>query len=136
MELVVDTNVIFSAILADGKTRELIITEELDLSVPQFFFEEMRNNSEILEEKSELERNELRLLLELLFDEIQVIPRKAFQNQLPSARTLIGDVDPDDVPFLALALHLDVGIWSDDEHFRTQQIVDIWQTQLLIESLE
>jgi predicted nucleic acid-binding protein len=37
LRLVIDTNIIFSALIAGGKTRELIITAPVYLFVPEFF---------------------------------------------------------------------------------------------------
>lgn len=132
MELVVDTNVVFSALIAGGKTREIVITEDLDLYVPEFFFDELIENLDEVEEKTGLQRHELEMLLNLLLEQMHVIPREAFEDQLDDARELIADVDPDDVPFLALALHLDADIWSDDEHFQAQDAVEVWRTHELI----
>lgn len=136
MELVVDTNVVFSALIAGGKTREIIITEDLELDIPEFFFNELSNNLDEVEEKTGLERHELEVLLNLLFEQMHVIPREEFEDQLDEARDLIANVDPDDVPFLALALHLDSGVWSDDEHFQQQDGVEVWRTHELVEHLQ
>nr|WP_276277157.1 PIN domain-containing protein [Halomicroarcula sp. SYNS111] len=40
MKLVVDANVVISALIADSKTRELIVTLEPDLTTPEFVYEE------------------------------------------------------------------------------------------------
>lgn len=42
----------------------------------------------------------------------------AFAASLPESRKRIGDRDPDDVGLLALALSLDVPVWSNDDDFR------------------
>ena len=131
MKLVVDTNGVFSALIAGGKTRELIITEDLELSIPEYFFKELSNNLDEIEDKTGLERQEIEILLNLLFEEIHVIPRE----ELYMARDLIADTDPDDAPFLAVALQLEAGIWSDDEHFQEQTKLEVWRTHELLEKL-
>lgn len=135
MKLVVDTNVVFSALIAGGKTRELIITEDLELSIPEYFFKELSNNLDEIEEKTGLERQEIEILLNLLFEEMHVIPREEFEDKLDMARDLIADTDPDDAPFLAVALQLEAGIWSDDEHFQEQTKIEVWRTHELLEKL-
>lgn len=135
MRLVVDTNVIFSAMIADGKTRELLLTADLALYIPEYFHLELSNNLTEIEAKTGLDRSELGLLIDLLFEDLHVVPRASFEDELADAANLIGDTDPDDVPFLALALHLDAGLWSDDEDFSEQAAVDVWRTHELVASL-
>jgi predicted nucleic acid-binding protein len=42
---------------------------------------------------------------------------RAYASHVPTARALLGKRDPDDVPLLALALKLDVPVWSNDRDF-------------------
>lgn len=135
MKLVLDTNVIFSALIAGGKTREVILTEDVTLYVPEFFFSELQNHRDTLEEKTGLERDELELLLGLLFEEIRVVPREEFEKHLSKAKEHIASHDPDDVPFLALALSRSADVWSDDNHFQKQEAVSVWTTSELIAEL-
>lgn len=131
MELVVDTNVVFSALIADGVTRELTLMESLSLPVPEFFLTEFTAHLDAIEEKSGLDESKLRLLAAVLFDPVRMVPKEVFADHIPEAMDLIGAVDPDDVPFLALAIHLDSGIWSDDEHFQQQDAITVWRTSEL-----
>lgn len=136
MKLVLDTTVIFSALIAGGKTRDVILSGESTLYVPEFFFTELQNNLDEVEEKTGLERNELELLLGMLFEQIRIVPREEFEHYLGDAEEHIADHDPDDVPFLALALALDADVWSDDNHFQEQELVPAWKTHELLEKLE
>lgn len=136
MHLVVDTNVVFSALIAGGKTRELVITGPADLHVPEFFYSELDAHRDEVAEKTGLDHNELGVLLNLLFENVHVVPREEFDEYLPDARAIIADVDPDDVPFLALALHLDVDVWTDDEHFQEQNAVGVYRTHELVDHLD
>jgi predicted nucleic acid-binding protein len=43
MKLVIDANVVISALIADSKTRELIVTLEPDLLTPAFVYDEIEN---------------------------------------------------------------------------------------------
>ncbi|HET7324201.1 MAG TPA: PIN domain-containing protein [Halococcus sp.] len=106
MRLVVDTNVVFSGLIAGGKTRELILSDRFDLHTPEYFATEVRNHREMLREKTGLSTDQLDTLLDLLLGEITTIPSAAFSASLPTAREEMADIDPDDAPFLALAIHL------------------------------
>lgn len=127
MELVVDTNVVFSAMIADGVTRELLLDDRLSFHVPEFFFSEFTQHLEEIQLKTGLDESDLKLLVSLLFEDVHVVPRDEFTEHIPEAKEAIGSVDPDDVPFLALAIHLDAGIWSDDDHFQRQGQVPTWR---------
>ena len=54
------------------------------------------------------------------------VARTEYAVQLPEARRRIGRRDPDDVEILALALHLGVPIWSNDNDFEDAGIA--WYT--------
>lgn len=134
-DLVVDTNVVFSALIAGGKTRELIITGHADLYAPEFFYTELEDHREEVSAKTGLSERDLSVLLNLLFEHIQIVFREEFAHALPDARHHIADIDPDDIPFLALALHLDAGLWTDDSHFQQQDAVPVWRTHELVDRL-
>lgn len=119
-----------------GRHGKYFLTADLEFYVPGFFFTELTNNLDDVEKKADLERHKLELLLDLLFERIRGIPREEFEDHLSSARELIAESDPDDVPFLALALHLDADVWTDDEHFQEQDAVAVWRTDELVKRLE
>lgn len=52
MKLVVDANVVISALIADSKTRKLIVTLEPDLLTPELVHDEIENYEELIVEKS------------------------------------------------------------------------------------
>ncbi len=136
MKLVLDTNVLFSALIAGGKTRKIIITENQNLYAPEYTFIELENHQGMIEKKTKLDESDLQLLLNILLEEINIVPKPEFENQLPEAEKIIGEIDPDDVPFLALALHLNADLWSDDKHFQNQKKVNVWKTSQLIKHLK
>lgn len=136
MKLVCDTNIVFSALIAGGKTPEMILSDETELYAPEFFFSELDNHRHEVEEKSNLSEEQIGLLLNVLFKDTEVVPREEFEDELDLASQLIGGTDPDDVPFIALALHLDVDIWTDDSDFEEQNEVTVWKTHELVRHLE
>lgn len=101
--------------------------------MPEFYFTEFRANRPEVMAKTGLTESELDLLLDLLFEGMRIVPRSEFEDRLAEASEAIGSADPDDVPFLALAMHLDADVWSDDEHFRRQDAVRVWRTHELVD---
>lgn len=135
MKLVIDTNILFSALIAGGKTRKIIITDNQNLHAPEYTFTELKNHQNEIKNKTKLDKPDLQLLLNIILEQINITPKPEFKNPLPQAEKIIGEIDPDDVPFLALALHLDADIWSDDKHFQKQEKVNAWKTSELIKHL-
>ena len=53
------------------------------------------------------------------------------------ANEIMKDIDPDDAPFLALALSFDNdGIWTNDKDFERQSVVRVWKTHELLTLME
>ena len=48
---------------------------------------------------------------------VTVVEQSAYEGKLSNARRRIGKRDPDDVDVLALALQLNVAVWSNDNDF-------------------
>lgn len=136
MKLVIDANVVISALIADSKTRELIVTIEPDLLTPAFVHDEVENYEDLIVEKSGVEPNRVAQFIELLFQYIEVVPADDFYPAIERADEAIGDTDPDDVLYLACAIASDAAIWSDDSDFDEQNLVETYSTSDVIDSFE
>jgi predicted nucleic acid-binding protein len=72
------------------------------------------------------------LLLTLLLASVVVVPFERIAPYLPAANALMGAIDPDDVPFVALALAEEHdGIWSNDRAFEKVPGIKLWTTTRL-----
>ena len=136
MKLVIDANVVISALIADSKTRGLIVTLEPDLLTPAFVHEEIKNYEDQIVEKSGMNPDRVAQFIELLFQYIDVVPADDFYPAIQSADEAIGDTDPDDVLYLACAIACDAAIWSDDSDFDEQDGVETYSTSDIIDSFE
>jgi len=134
--LVVDANVVMSALIADAKSRELIVTLEPTLLTPAVIHDEIKRHEPELLEKSGLTRRRVRQFLDLLFSYIDTVPASEFHHRIAEAEAAIGDTDPDDVLYLACALARDASIWSDDSDFEEQDRVPVFTTADVVESFE
>lgn len=136
MRLVVDANVVISALVADSKTRELIVTLEPDLLTPAFVYDEIDNYEELIVEKSGMEPDRVAQFVDLLFQYIETVPADNFYPAIDRADDAIGDTDPDDVLYLACAIDSDAAIWSDDSDFAEQNLVETYPTSEVISSFD
>lgn len=136
MTLVVDANVIISALVADSKTRELLVTLDAPLLTPEAIHAEIENHEELLVEKSGMDPERVEQFLSLLFRHVETVPASEFHPHIDRARAAIGDTDPDDVLYVACALALDAGVWSDDTDFEEQDLVPVYTTDAVVESFD
>jgi len=136
MKLVIDANVVISALIADSKTRELIVTLEPDLLTPAFVHEEVKNYEGLIAEKSGMKPDRVAQFIDLLFQYIEVVPAEDFYQAIERADDAIGDRDPDDVLYLACAITNDAAVWSDDSDFQEQDLVETYSTSDVIDSFE
>ena len=134
MKLVVDANVVISALIADSKTRELIVTLEPDLLTPEFVHDEIENYGELIVEKSGMTPDRVAQFIDLLFQYIEAVPASDFYPYIEEADAAIGDTDPDDVLYVACALTTNADIWSDDSDFKEQDVVEAHTTSDVIDS--
>ncbi|QSG15626.1 PIN domain-containing protein [Halapricum desulfuricans] len=136
MKLVIDANVVIAALIADAKTRELIVTLEPKLLTPAFVSDEIENYEAMIAEKSGMEPDRVAQFIDLLFQYIDVVPAEDFHPAIERADEAIGDTDPDAVLYLACTIASDGGIWSDDSDFDQQNLVETYSTSEVVESFQ
>lgn len=136
MKLVVDANVVISALIADSKTRELIVTLEPELLTPEVIHDEIRDYEALIVEKSGMDADRVQQFIDLLFQYIETVPASEFYPYIEEANEAIGGTDPDDVLYVACALARDAGVWSDDSDFDEQDLVAIFTTGEVVETFD
>ena len=131
MELVIDANVIISAMISWlGKTRDLIFSDKIILFAPEYLAEEFEEHKLEILEKSRLSESDFQLALSLIFSVINFIPMAEFERFIPIARDKCPDED--DLEYFALSLSKNIPIWSDDKALKNQDIINIISTSELI----
>ena len=134
--MVVDANVVISALIANSKTRELIVTLEPELLTPEVIHGEIGNYEALIVEKSEMEADRVQQFIDLLFQYIETVPASEFYPYIDEAEEAISDIDPDDVLYVACALAREAGVWSDDSDFDEQDLVPVFTTGEVVESFD
>jgi predicted nucleic acid-binding protein len=128
MEIIIDANILFSALIKSGKTEELIVDERLKLIAPEFIFEEFLKYEQLILSKTARNDTEFQEFMYLLKKRIVTIPVK--KNYLIYARKVSPDIN--DVDYIALALQTGYPIWSNDKELKKQQIIKIYNTTELL----
>ena len=131
MDLVVDANITFAALIKESKTHELIFDERLHLFTTEFFFAEFKEHSEEIQEKTGKSDEELNELLDVLKKNIAFVPLEGLLPYHDEAEKI--SPDPDDVAYIALALKLKCAIWSQDKKLKEKQTkVQVYSTEDLV----
>ena len=121
MRVVVDTNVVFSALAAGCGDLALRLLSPSDavFFAPRFLFVELFKHSARLLEATKLPQESLLEALNELVESLEFIDAAAIPlGTWMHARRLCDGVDLKDTPFVALALHLDAKLWTLDEELK------------------
>lgn len=115
MRLVADANVLLAAVLG-GRAKAVLQHPEIDeLLTADATLAEVQEYAVILARKRRLSLDTL--LLAIAASPVTVVEEAIYSSSLPQARKLIAKRDPDDVDVLALALHMNLPLWSNDNDF-------------------
>jgi len=134
MSIVIDTNIILSALIKAGKTREIIFKNYVDFVTPAYALTEVEKYKKDICKKSRLSLNELEMLISLLFRYIRIMNPYSYNYFLEKASEMIEDKK--EVPFIATALALNCPIWSDDKHFKKQKEIKVFTTKEILDVLK
>lgn len=109
-----DANVLCAALLAKGKTAELLFSDQIEPVAPELLFTELERHKPELLEKTKLSENDFNTLLVLFRKKISVIPAVEFKDKLLEANKLLGE-HKKDTAYVALALKLGCPLWSKEK---------------------
>jgi len=119
MRIVVDTNIVFSALIGSGNTIPDIFFAGLNrfqFYVSRYVSEELENNKSKLLQASKMTEEKLDLAISKFFDYLNVVSLEIIpQNIWLEAEALTFDIDPDDISFVALSIFLDAYLWTGDK---------------------
>ena len=133
MRLVVDTNRIVAALVKDSSSRKILLSDKFDFLTIEITRQEIDEHRQELLDKTRLTNEQLTLTLSFLFSRIFVVSDLVVESKMDEAKKIMDALDPDDTPFIALALAVENdGIWSDDKHFKQQNTIRIWETKDLL----
>lgn len=117
MLLVVDFNVVFSALITRGKPRLVFelndIFPRFEFISTQYMYSELDNNLDRLHSLSKLSREEISEILDFIKLSVEIIPFKVFEEKAREAMSLAPHLK--DVPYVALSLEFDCKILSGDK---------------------
>lgn len=115
--VVVDTNILFSALLKENSSHgETIFLGDEKWIAPSFVVVEPFKHKEKILRYSEMPEERLLLMLEMLLKQITFIDPEQFPVTIrQEAYELCKDLDEKDTPFIAIALGTGSKIWTGDK---------------------
>lgn len=128
--LIIDANVLFSALIKNSVTAKLIFEEEIVLYTPEFIVEEFLKYQDLILKKTSRTNEEFVQVMHMLKDVITIIPKEEYAKFMEEAKNI--SPDEKDVLYFALALRLKCGIWSNDKRLKTQDKIRVYSTEELL----
>jgi len=126
MHILIDSNILISALIKKGFTRDILTNFNVNFLFPEQGLEEIYFYKSEIIKKSKINEKEFYVLLLRLLKYVRLIPIGIFINFKDEANKIIGHIDKTDTIFIAAALALNCPIWSDDKHFKKQKRVEIF----------
>ena len=134
MLMVVDANVLFSALIASqGTTRTLFSSPDLEFISPEFIEKELGKYFSELVTKSKCSEGDVRLALNLLLARIRILPSAVYESFVDEANRI--SPDPKDSEYFAAALAFNCPLWSNDKKLKEQGAVKVLSTSELLQIL-
>ena len=119
MRLVVDTNIVFSALLNPASEIGVLLLDlddRFDFYGPELLLEEIERYSEKLIRYTKIDLDDFHKIKTWLLESIIIIEEKLISSKSrKNAFELTKDVDVNDTPFVALALQLNCQLWTGDK---------------------
>jgi len=131
MKLVVDANIIISALIAtNGDTYDLLFRKDLELFAPQLLKHEISKHENLIAEKAGLETQDIKEFFNVISKEIRFVPDSMLEEHKFFAREI--SPDENDSEYFSLSLKLKCGIWSNDKKLKEQSLIKIYNTAELL----
>jgi predicted nucleic acid-binding protein len=116
MKIAAGANVLLSAVLGGRANLILQRAEVEEILTTEETLDEVEEYALGLAKKKKLHEDLVLLAMATL--PVTVVERKVYASGISEASRRIGQRDPDDIPILALALTLNVPLWSNDKDFK------------------
>lgn len=118
--LVIDTNLIFSALIPKAsQIREILFESTLTFYSPNFLIIEIYKHKDKLLKSSKLTESEFYLYFNGIIERIKFIPLDSIStDSRQKAYNLCHDVDIKDTPIVALSIDLAIPLWTGDNKLK------------------
>lgn len=134
MDLVIDANILFAALIKNSDTAKLVTNSNFTLFAPAFLIKEFEKYKDIIKRKTKRTENEFNSFYKLVIERINLINDDDIVQSLNEAIEI--SPDPGDVPYFAVALAKNIAFWSNDAKLKNQDKVIIYSTKEIIDLIK
>lgn len=136
MQIVIDSNILFAALIKDSLIRKILFLSDIDFIFPYLMFEELEKYKSKLVEKSKLSNQEFNIILDKIKKRLTLIETEHLIPYRKEAFELVKEIDPKDYLFIACSLYCSNCIfWSDDKALKKQNKIKVLNTLEIIDLL-
>ena len=137
MQIVLDSNILFSALIKDSNVRKIILEYDGKFLFPSYIFDEIDEHKSELISKSGLNSDEFKELLQIILKKVKVVPANILNNYKNEAFKITEEIDLDDSLFIACALAFSNSIiLSNDKKLKKQTRIKVFNTLEIIDLLK
>ena len=118
--VVVDTNLIFSALIPKAsQIRDILLEKNMTFYAPNYLIAEIYKHKTRIVSFSKLSEYEFYLYFNGVIERINFIPTDFIGTESrQKAYDLCKNVDLSDIPFVSLAIDLDIPLWTGDKKLK------------------
>ena len=115
MLCMVDTNKLFSAVFKRGAARAVLLFSPVRFVTLEYALDELDEHKGELMSRAGITLDEYRFILnEVVLPALEVYSVEFIRDVREEALSIAREFEPDDWPFIALALKLGAAIWTND----------------------
>ncbi len=136
-ELIVDACILFSFFNSGSARRDIfkkLLDKGCNLISPNFVLVELSNNKSKIMKFAEISESEFAEIFSELDKDIETFKKKEYEELISEGKKLAPHSK--DVPYFALALSKKAAVWSDEEAFKKQSLIDVFNTNRLDKLIE
>ncbi|MBI5881331.1 hypothetical protein HZB90_04330 [archaeon] len=127
MILVIDANILFSALIKNSTTADLIFDKALELYACEFMIDEFFKYEDLILKKTHRTREDFVMTMHQLKEIITVIPQEEYSQFMSQAEAITPDKK--DTMYFALAMKMVCGLWSNDKELKKQSAVKVYNSE-------
>jgi predicted nucleic acid-binding protein len=133
MLLVVDANILISALISRGLKQDLLFSDKIEAISPEWVLFEIGKHWKEICNKSKFSKEDLELAFSLLREQIKTHPLNEYSDKLSEAKEICPHFK--DLEYFALALKLDCPIWSKEKLLKKQSRIKVFSTKELLDKI-
>lgn len=134
MKFVVDTNILYTFFWKNSLTHKILLRQDLELFSPEFAIEEINSHKQDILRKTKLSEEKFKELKTDMAIAVEFLSIEKYKDFFDSAKKI--SPDPNDIDFFALALKLDLPIWSNDSLLKKQNTINVFSTLDMLKKIE